>query len=741
MEFIPILMKGEKLAETASKSTSGGPKDYPYEYEEAKSRILANVENINKELKNNKDYYLENEIIINVRMNEKFLAKSYMPTIFQNKESMEFVGARIYKRAIIDKKEVKSKLYFLKCSKENLEWLVNDLKSDNFNESEKKQLRSIEKVDFLQQEEKTLGFEETDEVKCVEIVLHPLMEQLDFAISTITKYLDNDYEIRTYKDGPTFILGNISEGGLGDLSKYNFLRTVHPIRNLNLPILNARSSDISLPQVPVTNSNLPKVKIGVFDGGVNPQNRYLKDYVNYHEISSVAAENDYLQHGNAVCGAILYGELNKYKNSDVLPEPIFTVESFRVLPEKNLYKVIDNIEKTVKTYDDIDIYNISFGPRGPILDDQIDRFTYSLDVLALDNKIFTIAVGNDGDAVEPFNRIQVPSDSVNNISVGSYSFFQDHIYRSSYSCIGLGREGGKVKPDLLAFGGDERNLFQLVDLQGKKRLLQAGTSFAAPLVARRLGQLVHKSKQLTPLVSRTLLLHTAKSTLGDGSQEGFGIMSDSVEETLNCSPLKVTVLYTGFIFPSRSIKLPIPLPDKDIPGTINISWTNCTLTGINTKDSDLYTNSCIEETFYPNSNIYSFTKKGKKSISLNIVNNLEEIKSLISQGYRQGKNPVGDTAKRQSEIDRRLDYKWDTVSKKAKGKVSTNIKDPFLIISALSRDDDDVQKIQYCIAVTIEAKKYVGNMYQDIMNKYKVLEALNIEIDIEQEIKENESKI
>lgn len=738
MEFMPILVKGEKLAENITKASSGGAKDYPYIYEESRDRAIKDIEEINNEIENNRVFYLENEIILNVRMNEKFLAKSYAPSLFSKKESMEFVGARIYDRKIVKNKEIKSKLYFLKCSKDNLEWLINDLQNDNFNETEIKQLRSIEKIDLLKPEEKTLGFNEDEAIYEVEIVLHPIKEEFNNAFKKIESFLIGDNEIRKYKDGLTFILGKIKKDDLLQIAKFNFLRTVHPIREVNLPSLKEFNKNMGLPQIPLVTSSKSKLKIGVFDGGINQDNPYLKPYVNNYEMASLPADKKFLEHGTAVCGTVLYGEMNKYRNGELLNESKCTVENFRVLPEKNWYIIIDNIERIVNSRDDIDIYNVSIGPRGPILDDQIDRFTYSLDLLAMKNKVFCIAVGNDGNAVKPFNRIQSPSDSVNNIGVGAYSRYDNKVYRAGYSCIGSGREGGKIKPDLLAFGGDERNAFQVIDYDGMNRSMTAGTSFASPLVAKRLGELMTKSSQLNPLVSRTMLIHSARITLKNGEEEGFGIVSEDINDILNCSKNKITVLYEGFILPSRAIKLPIPLPDKkNAEGTINFSWTSCVLSSVSTKDSDLYTNACVEESFYPNSNIYNFTKKGvKKGIPINILENPEEVNKVEALGYKRSLNPMSDTAKRKSEIDRRLEYKWDTISKKSKGKMVENISEPFLIISALSRDDNDVQKIKFCVAVTIECKKYIGNMYEDILNKYEVLTPIEIEQEVESGIEE-----
>ena len=734
MDFMPILANGEKLAREITKGKSGGPKKLPYTYEEAKKRLTNDINNISNEIKAHSELYLENELIINIRMAENFIAKSYIPNIFNKKESMEFVGARIYNRKVIENKEIKSKLYFVKCSKDNLDWFMNDLNIDNFNESQIKQLRSIEKVDILNAEEKTLGFDEKKDEYEVEIVLHPLKYEKKLALTRLKSYLEEGSVIKEYDNGPIFILAKVKHENMFNISKYNFLRTIHPVREINLPELRTfKGSD--LPQVPKDEEINNKIKIGVFDGGANEENIYLKPYLKNYNLASLPAEKNTLQHGNAVCGTVLYGEINKYKSKDQLPVPKCLVESFRVLPEKNLYEVIDNIENIVNTREDIDVYNISFGPRGPILDDQINRFTYSLDKLALKNKIFCIAVGNDGNVMKPFNRIQAPSDAVNCIGVGAYSKFDDEIYRAEYSCIGEGREGAKLKPDLLAFGGDERNLFQAISLDGTSRLMTAGTSFSSPIVASKVGEITQISEELDPIMARTLLIHSAHKELDNGEEEGFGILEDNVENIIKCSENKVTILYKGFIIPSRCIKLPIPLPNiLNQSGNINFSWTICTLTDVSTLDSDLYTNSCIEETFYPNSNMFSFTKKGEKAVKVDIINQPELVSELQSLGYKKSKNPIGDTAKRRNELQRRLDYKWDTISRKTNGKKIDGVNNPFLIISALSRDEGDLRKVRFSVAITVEIKKYNGNMYADILNKYDVLAPIQIEQQVEQEI-------
>ncbi|MDT2273713.1 hypothetical protein P7H20_00815 [Paenibacillus larvae] len=60
---------------------------------------------------------------------------------------------------------------------------------------------------------------------------------------------------------------------------------------------------------------------------------------------------------------------------------------FRVLPlsdpkDFDLYEAIEFIEQVVPNRHDIDVYNLSFGPTGPIFDDEISKLPYALDTLA-----------------------------------------------------------------------------------------------------------------------------------------------------------------------------------------------------------------------------------------------------------------------------------------------------------------------------------------------------------------------
>src|SRR5262249_19175005 len=161
-----------------------------------------------------------------------------------------------------------------------------------------------------------------------------------------------------------------------------------------------------------------------------------------------------------------------------------SVVSFRALPTSNhadvdLYESIDVIERAVPARKDIKVFNVSFGPRGPILDDTISRFTFVLDTLSVAHKVaFVVAVGNDG-AIVGQDRIQSPSDMVHGLGVGSFSLANGSPVPASYSCKGPGRECGKIKPDVVAFGGCPNAPIHLISTKHGSKVPAWGTSFAS----------------------------------------------------------------------------------------------------------------------------------------------------------------------------------------------------------------------------------------------------------------------
>lgn len=739
----PIIANGELYVEPITKRSSPSNKIYPHEYSEAKEALLEDLTQISNSIsENTSDEVFISDKIICFRLEPKFEAKSYVPnSIVYASKDMEIVGGRQYK---IDE-DTNAKLYFVKTSTNGINELYNVVKSgtNENNETWKNQVCSLRTVDLLHPDEKVLGFESTWTEGCVEIVLHPMgkdsFEGLDAFFNKFGVSREN-VKYKVYDNGLTFISTKCDKNLLKEISHFNILRTIHPLRNIHIDPLR---SDIKLFAVPAIEDTgeKPLIKVGVFDGGVNEKHPMLEKYVNSIDASQVVSDDDCVNHGTAVCGIILHGKISEI--NPILPAPCVSIDSYRVLPlldttDLELYEIIDLIENVVPNNKETKLYNLSLGPQGAILDDCISRFTYALDRLTYESKddeinpLFCVAAGNDGALAEPLNRIQAPSDMVNGISVGAYSYTSlGTKIRANYSCVGEGREGAKVKPDILEFGGDATHPI-IVACNNQLGLAGGvGTSYSSPLVVHKIGQLMARSQNITPHMGRTLLIHFSEYNSDIPMKEqGFGFCLDDVEDILNCDENDVTILYTGNLIPSQTVKLPIFSPNiNSVSGNVEITWTIATIVDPCINDVDAYTNNCIEDVFYPHENTFNFTKDGStKRINLSIDENVIRAKELESQGYKKSLMPASKSAKRfSSEAElRNNDFKWDTIIRKTQTARGTSLFNPFLTLHAMDRNDFEDSTMKYFVAIRIKAKNYKGSLYDSILQEYTNLSPIEI---------------
>jgi subtilisin family serine protease len=740
-EYLPIIGNGEKMITPVKKSFGGGETTYPRSYDEARGRIRRQVERIKAHIEEIPEEKRMKEVVLTLRLNEKFLAKSYTPNSLFKQTKFENIGSRRWTFEKDD--EIKySKMHFVKLDQEGLSSLEKVLESDgnSLTDSFKNDIRKIEELSFLETSEVIQGFDAYWKEGTVEFVLHPYGEENDVMIEKFKQNLialgvnDNTIRLKTYEGGPTFVSAIVNKKIIINIADFNPLRTVHPLKLNFFPELRGSDSDPNL-LLPPLGRSISQIKVGVFDGGINPSHPFLNNFSKENKSVSSMSIKEGIEHGTAVAGVVLYGDLNQYEANSQLDDPVVFVESFRVLPlndptDLDLYEAIEFIEKVVPNRHDIDVYNLSFGPVGPIFDDEISRFTYALDTLAWNyQKLFVVAVGNDGEQPSPYNRIQAPADLVNGLGVGAYTFEYGSAerVRASYSSIGGGREGCKVKPDICAFGGDGRfpiHLLNTTDAKGK--WLSAGTSFSAPIISSKAAEIIGRCNRFTPLVARSLLIHAAQNPGQVDNHIGYGIIDQSVDDILRCDRNHVNIIYANSMNPTGMAKLPIPLPlNATITSDIHLSWTIATLSKANALHVEDYTESAIEDTFYPHDKKYKFNK-GSKSRTLNIDTDSEEIGNLLADGYSQGSLPAtSSTEQYQTELARRGELKWDTVVKKWKRMRVSSLENPFLVLHGMGRNGSS-DRIDYATVVTISIPKYKGNLYEDILNEFRVLEPVEI---------------
>lgn len=750
-EKYPIIAHGELYAEYVTKPLGGGKRVMPRDYSEAKERILDDLDSLQSILQEEDEVFLSEKILC-IRLEPKFEAKSYVPEALvsaMSEGNARIVGGRKYEVMDEEGNIETAKLYFLRTATSGIEQLSDVLYSGQKDhvESWRNQLQTINTIDLLRPEEKVMGFEDNWIKGKVEFVLHPMSSETNeeierfFEVSGIDKSVS---KVKVYDSGIVFISAGCSIANITEAMTYNPLRATHPLGNVTITPIREFNS----PEAPRVKKQLGhlNIKVGVFDGGVETSVPLLSDYVTAIDGTSESSQSDYVAHGSGVCSAILYGNLAGKTSENELDSPRVKVICHRVLPLRDntdfdLYEAIDYIEQVVPQHPDVRLYNLSFGPQGAILDDTISRFTYALDRLTHDvpenvtNPLFIVAVGNDGQLASGLNRVQSPSDMVNGLGVGAYSFADDGNKKpTDYSCIGPGREGAKTKPDLLEFGGSLDHPFIVPNTDGRGLSATAGTSFSAPVVTGKIGRIMDSSNAITPHMARTLLIHGAKSDVHFGRiSQGFGFCPANEMEVLECNDRTPTIMYSGTIVPKQFLSLPIFLPRiNEMKGNVTISWTVSIIVDPYSNDPDAYTNNCLEDVFSPHKMIYNFTKRGAKSVKLNLLKPEDVInaKRLFNEGYNQSSMPVSHPANKALDEAhlRNSDYKWDTIIHKGVTMRSSSLFNPTLTLHAIGRNGFEQRTIKYNVVVTIDAPRYSGSLYDAILQTHQYLVPIDIRL-------------
>lgn len=728
----PILAGGENLISNITKRGSfPGETVYPRNYEQAKNLVQAEFGKVNTIISELPESKKMNEVILTIRINEKFLAKSYTPNSFFSELGFQNIGSRSWTTNYKD-----SKLYFGKIAQSHLR-NYHEKFTNPPSEKFKDDVRTIEEINILNFDEVVQGFDSDWKMGRVEFVIHPYSNQVEllkkFKQILIDSNIDTEpIKVRAYDDGPIFISAIINNAALNNFRDFNPLRTVHPLE-VKLKNFEDRYPPIANSFLPPANST-PLIKVGVIDGGIHLNNKLISNHTTQtFEINNPAS--DYFKnHGTAVSGLILYGDLNTLPDNSVLPSPTVGVESIRVFPtateDIDLYDSIDVIENAIPKQDDITVYNLSIGPTGMILDDVISRFTFVLDKLSYEyKKLFVIAVGNNGEKRIPFNRIESPADAVNALGVGSFSITEDGSFeKAKYSCVGGGREGAKVKPDIVEFGGCSTTPVKLIGESDFLLTFGQGTSYSAPLVARKAAELLVRGSNVNHLTTRGLLIHSARGGESVDKHIGYGYCASNINEILSCDKNKVTIIYNNSISVKKYAKVPIPLPSNIDAKKFRISWTIVTDSYPNALSTESYTMTSIEETFYPHAEMFKLNKTidGKLKTKKINVNEKDKIDGLIEDGWALPKFPDTKSGNnRLSEEELRKEMKWDTVAKKHIQMNKNSLFDPFLIIHGLDRTDK-IRRINFSVIITVEAIESTDNLYEEILNQYSLLNPIAI---------------
>jgi hypothetical protein len=728
-----LIGRGELLTEPVGPPPIKPTKAHPYTVDEARERLGPQLAATIAGLETEPALSPNDVHVVKFALHPSYVAKSYYPTtLFQN-SGLEPVGSRdrvivpaAHVRANWEDETFATSEIFVAGTRAAFANLEMKLAAAGPLAAELEEIREIEEISLFGAHEKIKPAAASR--RGFELVVH--LPSLRTAPNNQDKFLalakslgfevrdDLSFEVRGLwflpADGP---VENISR-----LASYATVRAVRPMPLLSVsPVTRTfvgASASAVLPASPAL-SLVPRVAI--LDGGL-PNEHALGPWVESYREMNPAAGNagGYEQHGLAVASAFLFGPLKPGVRGAVPPARISV---FRILDDSTasedpfeLYRTLGYVEEILLSRA-FDFINLSLGPILSVEDDDVHAWTALIDDLLSDGEtLMTVAVGNNGenDWESGNARIQVPSDAVNALAVGSSTGTGAGWQRAAYSAIGPGRSPGRIKPDLLSFGGSPAEYFHFAGEGSVPELVPgSGTSLSAPLALRQAVSIAALlGESLSPLAIRGLLLHSSDCAGHDKREVGWGNLPAVFDDMVVSGDGVARVVYQGEIKPGKYIRAQVPVPLGALAGMVTLSATFVFASPVDTQSPDVYTRAGLEIRFRPD--LQKF-KEGAKTPS--------------SRSFFSASDFATEDALRSQE------GKWETVLDASQRMRGTTLADPVFDIHYNARDGGGASRVsdslKYALVITLEAPKH-SNLHAEILDAYpNLLVAIEPAIDVE----------
>lgn len=729
-----LIGRGELLtADIPSIKRKMDEKDPLYTFAEAKAELLPQFSSTSQILDALPDAAFPGDIaVIRMVLNPAFIAKTAFPGSFLSAANLVPIGSRstrIVPRKTNKKKKTKDEVttteLFVagkRSTFRNITKFIEELDEDSV---EAKQLTRFERITkFIAK--KSIG-DKSKKVEYFEAAIHLLPnDDPVFIQSSFKKYASRlgfeIYDRLSFQAGTLwFVPISGPSSAIETLSQFAFVRLVRNIPQLRgfRPIQRASGVNLTC-QLPTEAplSSLPRVAI--LDGGL-PENHSLSNWLgSYTELDEDAdSVEGGMEHGLGVTSAFLFGPITPQNSAK---RPFSYVDHLRVLDSKSedeedpleLYRTLGLIEQVLLSRQ-YEFLNLSLGPDLPIDDGEIHTWTAVLDDLLSDGEtLMTVAAGNNGenDWASGNARIQVPSDCVNALSVGSATSLRKNWQRASYSAIGPGRRPGFVKPDVLAFGGAPSEYFHVISPGRKAQISPAlGTSYSSPYLLRNaVGVRAILGEDLSTLAIKALLIHAASVGKHSKQEAGWGKTPDDVMEIITCRPGVARVVYQGTLKPGKFIRAKLPIPLSGLIGRCKLKATFCYASPVDPQDAGAYTRAALDITFRRDESKKASQAQNAKSDSF-----------FASKIYA-------------TEEERRTGLsKWENVLHAEKSLLGTTLNNPVFDIHYIAReagaDTRRGQPLAYALILSIEAQNH-PNLFNEILQSYPVLSQIQPQVSL-----------
>lgn len=311
--------------------------------------------------------------------------------------------------------------------------------------------------------------------------------------------------------------------------------------------------------------------IGVIDT-LFDKNVYFSQWVEYHDMLSddlPKASNDY-RHGTAVSSIIVDGAtLNPWLNDGC---GRFRVRHFGVATasEFSSFSIIKQIKNIIADNRDIKVWNISLGSNQEVNDNFISAEASILDDLQFEYKDIIFVVAGTNKPTPDIEKIGSPADSINSLIVNSVT---KKDIAPQYARKGLVLSFF-AKPDVSYYGGSEEEYMRVCEPLGEAKV--AGTSFAAPWIARKLAYLMH-ILGLNRELAKAMIIDAARFHAENDWKEqpsieeialyGHGIVPIHINEIIQTSEDEIKFLVSGVSekWNTYNYRFPVPMENDKYP--------------------------------------------------------------------------------------------------------------------------------------------------------------------------------
>ena len=718
-----LLGYGERLTVPIEIRPGGAPKKAPYTFRQARERLAPMLASTAGALETLPTKACpRGEAVAALTLHPEYFAKSHYPGKLLNRAELRAVGSRP-RRITPDRRSrgrepeeaVTTQLFvagrrssFREIAQEASEWKPDSTVSQ--------ELPAIERVSPFTAAERIRPLPDGDEPLAVEVVLHASEDPRDrFIVAGFKAYLeelDLDPTFRRifFAGGLCFLPLFASAAEAREIARFSFLRVLRPmprLRPISPMMRGIRSSprSVKLPQQKALDPNL---RVAILDGGLrstSPLTRWA-DSLDTPGVGPSHVEQ--IQHGESVTSALLFGTVT----GPEAERPLCHVDHHRVLDANSghdpleLTDVLDRV-KSVLDQRNYEFFNLSIGPEVPVDDDDVHVWTAVLDEHLSDGRsLATLAAGNTGeepdDPVLSKWRVQVPSDCVNGVTVGATDRLDGHWRRASYSSRGPGRSPGIVKPDLMAFGGSQREPFWVLDPNGSAHVAPTeGTSYSAP-AAMRAGVAVRAyfGSVLSPLAIRALLIHNADPAEHPQNDVGWGRIPTHLDDLVVCPEGCVRIVYQDTITPASYRRIRIPVPRTGLSKRVSITATFCFAVSVDSAHPGNYTKGGLSISFRPHKARFARGAVHPRPAS-----------------FFQLKKLYGPDRQIRSDA-----HKWETCLHGRVGKRVGSLDDPVFDIHYNARagghSNPNARAIRYALVITVEAKG-VRDLYDRVLRGHR----------------------